>query len=131
MKFVTRVKIHHRIFAGIVSFSKTSKNFLWWSHFLIKTEDYSLLTQNSTKNCHRWFHEAVLKQLHQNKIGKHPDKLNLFSLNANLQIQSTAYYRTKRSTTDKFRKVLKEKKLFKKFKNSQNFFANFYLFSER
>ena len=35
-----------------------------------------------------------------------------FPLNTNAQIQSIAYYRMKNSTTDKFRKVLRKKKMF-------------------
>ena len=36
-------KIHHRYFAGIIPFPKTSRKCFWWSRFLIKTQDYSLL----------------------------------------------------------------------------------------
>ena len=43
----------------------------------------------------------------------------LLPLNVNAQIQSTAYYRTKNSTSDNFLKVFRKKRLYYKFKNSK------------
>ena len=44
-------------------------------------------------------------------------------------MQSTAYYQTKNSDTDKFWKVLRKKWLFEKLENSKKIFANLSLFS--
>ena len=47
-----------------------------------------------------------------------------FPINTNSQIQSTAYYQTNNNTTDAFLKVLRKKKLFKKFKIPKKSFQN-------
>ena len=54
LKFVARTRIHHKAFA---SFPKISRNCLWWSHFLIKTQGFKSTVQNSAKLCQRKFHE--------------------------------------------------------------------------
>ena len=38
----TRIGIHRGLFVGMISSPNISRNFLWRSHFLIKTQDYSL-----------------------------------------------------------------------------------------
>ena len=47
---------------GAISYPKTSKICFWCSQF---SQDYGLQSRNSTKLCHGWFHESVLKYLHQ------------------------------------------------------------------
>ena len=42
LQVATRIRIHRRLFVGMISSPNISRNFLWWSHFLIKTQDYSL-----------------------------------------------------------------------------------------
>ena len=49
-------------FVGAISYPKTSKICFWCSQF---SQDYGLQSRNSTKLCHGWFHESVLKYLHQ------------------------------------------------------------------
>ena len=59
MKYVI-FNIHHRLFVGISSYLKISRNCLWLSHFLIKTELQSTL-QEFVKIHPIWFHEGTLK----------------------------------------------------------------------
>ena len=53
LKFVTRTGINHRCFLkenvlGTTSSWKVSGNYLWWSHFLIKTQDRDSSQQPKT-----------------------------------------------------------------------------------
>ena len=108
-----QTRTHHRLFAGINPFPKTSRNCLCWSHFLIETQDYSLLPRALLNSATDDFMKGVLKQLHQ-KNWKISRKIYVveFPLNTNAQIQSTAYYQTKNSTADNFLKVVRKKRLF-------------------
>ena len=62
MQLATRIGIHHRLFCGGNFVSKNFKFYFWCSQF---SQDYGSQSSNSTKLCHGWFHESVLKYLHQ------------------------------------------------------------------
>ena len=67
----TRIGIHSRLFAGIISSPKITKNCPWWNHFLIKIQGST--SWNTTNLCDRSFHESAFKYLQQ-KFQKHWEK---------------------------------------------------------
>ena len=107
LQFVTRTRIYHIFFVGIISFPKTSKKCL--SHLLIKTRLYLLprtLLNYVTDDIMRIFWNRCTKKK-KKKLGNIQKTYVVeFPLNTNAQIQSTAYQQTKTSTTDTFQKVL-------------------------
>ena len=90
---------------GTSSSPKASRNCLWQSDFLIKTQDQDYSHQ--PKTLLRCFHKSVLRpllnQLHQ-KLWKIYSKTHVmnFPLDKIAWLQSTTYYRTKNYTTDYF-----------------------------
>ena len=68
-QFTTRIEI----FVGKISPPKTSKNRLWWSHFLIETRDYSLQAVTLLNYITDAF-MRVLWNTHTENVAKYPWK---------------------------------------------------------
>ena len=97
LQAATGTGIHHRLYCGMISSQKISRNCLCWSYFLIRSIVYS---QELYKLCHIQFYEGILKQLHR-KLCKISRKMYLveflFYTIARIRIQSKDYCQSKNS----------------------------------
>lgn len=103
------------------AFRNTSRNWLWWNHFLTKTQGYCqqprfLLNSITDDRCFmRLFRSSCTKSL-----GNYPEKtcVGEFPLNKFTRLQYTAYL-TRNSTANTFLEVLRKEIVFKNLENFQ------------
>ena len=99
LQAATIIGIHCWLFQGIMSYSKFWKNCLWWSHFLIKTQNYGLQLRTLLNSITHDFMTIFRNSCTENSR-KFPRKHQQLPFKEITWLQSAAYNWTKTSITD-------------------------------
>ena len=107
----SKIEIHRMLFVSDNIMSKVLKNFLWWSHFLIKTQDYSLQLRTTLNSITDDFMTIFWNSCTNNFV-KFPGEHVQFTFNVIARLQPIAYYWTKASIADTFLEILRMERMF-------------------